>query len=560
MGAGARGFRGRVVAGAACLAAGLALPPLGLVLALHDGFDPPELESAVYGAWMLKLLLMADGLMLLTLPRLARESAERQPLWAPRPAAQPWAARHFTTALLVLLLAAFALRLNALNTDLWMDEVFTLVRTVRPPAGRLFAVFVDDNQHTLYSLCAKGSVALFGESAWALRLPAVVFGVAGIAATARLARLVFGPSEALLAAALLTFSYHHVWFSQNARAYTLLLCVASLSTELLLRALRGGRWRHWALYALVIFAGAFAHLTAVLLAAGQALVVMVLLLRKGRLASDWRRPAAGFAFAAWLTLHIYALVLPQIYAFFSQPGAGSAPRSLWTQPAWMIREVLGQVGRLGDFGWLGAILGIAVAALAFHWLARRDWVFLALTAAPAGLAIAVMLVLGRSLWPRSFFHLLGLAVAAVAALTIAFGYRLSKVSPKLRLAPAALLCVGAIATLPAVYRHPKQDYTGARDFVRSQLAPGDSVAALHMAGRVYSLYYAPEWRETHTIEELAAIQSPTGRTWVIYTLPRYLETRRPDLAALLRDRYERVRVFPGTLGDGDLFVLRSKSR
>ena len=556
MAVGVRAIEGRIAAGAVCLGAGVALPARGFVLWLDPALAGASLDAAVQGAWLLKALLIADAALLFALPRLDRAPRTLHPLWRPRSDNPPASPR----SLLPLLAAAAVLRLVELGSDLWMDEVFTLVRTVRPPLGRLLTVFVDDNQHTLYSGMAKAAVALLGESAWALRLPAVVFGVAGIVATARLAGLVFGPREALLSAALLTFSYHHVWFSQNARAYTLLLCVASLSTELLLRALHDGRRRHWTLYALTIVAGALAHLTAVMLAVAHAAVVFAALLRADHFLQDWRRPASAFAVAGWLTLHAYALVLPQMFAFFSQPGAGSAPRSQWTRPAWMIREVLDRAGLTGELGLIGLIAGLLLAGVAFVWLWRRDGTFLALTVAPALVAIVVMLGLGRSLWPRSFFHLLGLAAVAAAAVAIALGDRLAASFPKLRFAPAALLCAISVATLPAVYRHPKQDYTGARDFVRSQLAPGDSVAALHMAGRVYHLYYAHEWRETNTLEELEAIQSTAGRTWVIYTLPSYLETSRPELAAVLRERYEPVRTFPGTLGDGDLYVLRSKSR
>ncbi|MEZ5360864.1 MAG: glycosyltransferase family 39 protein [Bryobacterales bacterium] len=534
------GLGWRIAGAAACWIVGVAVPP------------------ADAGVWILKLLLMADGLLLIGLPRLAGPAARFAPLWQPRlEGSANQEPRLWRGWLVALLGVALALRLIALNTDLWMDEVFTLVRTVRPPAARLLTVFVDDNQHTLYSLLAKGSVATFGESAWALRLPAVLFGVAGVWTAARLAELVFGAREALLAAAALTVSYHDVWFSQNARAYTLLLCLATLATELLLHALRSGRWRHWLLYAVALFAAAFAHLTAVLFAVGQAAVTVALLIRDGRPWRDWQRPAVAYALAGWLTLHVYALVIPQMVAFFSQPGAGSAPQSLWTQPMWMIGAILGP---LSGAEWIAAAAGLLAAAASAWWLWRRDWVFVALTVAPALTAIAVMLGLGRSLWPRSFFHLLGLAVIALAAVTIAFGDWLGQHQPKARYAPAALVLVAALVTLPAVYRYPKQDYTGARDFVLSQLEPGDTVAALHMAGRVYSLYYEPEWPEIETVEELDAAESATGRTWVIHSLPSYLATRRPDLTAILRSRYEPVRTFPGTLGDGDLFVLRSKSR
>ena len=71
----------------------------------------------------------------------------------------------------------------------------------------------------------------------------VLFGLASILALYLFGRQVTSASESLLAAALLTFSYHHVWFSQNARGYTGLLFWTLLSSWLLLRALRNGAAR-----------------------------------------------------------------------------------------------------------------------------------------------------------------------------------------------------------------------------------------------------------------------------------------------------------------------------
>jgi hypothetical protein len=553
----------------ACLVVSLGVPAQSIILGLNPAIDPALLPEAVSGARLLKALSFADACLLLVLALLLsrRESAPSHAVFAPlwRPAVKAdggGLATHFHTLLLGLLAAAAVVRAIAWNTDLWIDEVLTLVRTVRPPAGALLTVFVDDNQHTLYSLLAKACIALLGESPAVLRLPAVAFGVAAVWAVARVGALAFGRREALLAAFLLAFSYHAVWFSQDARAYTILLFVATASTELLLRGLMTGRWRYWLLYSVLIAAGGMAHLSAVFLALGQALVVAATLARSGRLAADGKKPAVAFGLAAWLTLHVYALVIPQMYAFFSQPGAGSALGAEWTRPLWMIREMLSQLGPFAQLGWAGLAVGGLAAGYALVWLARRDWVVLALTLAPAAVAGGILFALGRSLWPRSFFHLFGLAAILLAAIAIALGDRLAARSSRkpaaLRAAPAALLCLVAVLSLPAVYRYPKQDFTGARDYIRGNLQPADTVAALHMAGRAYSLYYAPEWRETNTIEELEAAKSPHGRTWVVYTLPGYLETRRPELASVLRRDYELVRVFRGTLGDGDLFVRCSK--
>ena len=133
---------------------------------------------------------------------------------------------HQTLSLLLLvtmLLAATALRMYALDSGLWHDEITTYVKYADKSVGEILSTYDSENQHFLYSLLAHAGFLTFGKSAWALRLPAVLFGIGSIWALYLFGHTLSNRKEALLAAALLTFSYHHVWFSQNARGYTGLL-------------------------------------------------------------------------------------------------------------------------------------------------------------------------------------------------------------------------------------------------------------------------------------------------------------------------------------------------
>ena len=172
-----------------------------------------------------------------------------------------------------------------------------------------------------------------------------------------------------------------------------------------------------------------------------------------------------------------------------------------------------------------------------------------------------MIGLGRSLWPRFFFNSFGFVSLIAISGAVGLGDGLTRIWPRgrslLAIAPALLLVLASAATLPRVYRHPKQDYTSARDYVRANLADGDEVVALHMAGRVYSQYYAPEWPEISNLEELMNHRAGDGRTWVLYTLPSYLAAVQPELVEVLESEFELIEVFPGTLGDGQIVVRRS---
>jgi hypothetical protein len=108
-------------------------------------------------------------------------------------------------------LVAVAARAHRLGDGLWYDEVTTCMDYVRQPLGAALTTFQTQNQHLLYTLTAHVSVALFGDSIEAVRLPAFAFGIGSLAALFGFGRLVLTRAEALGATALASVSYYHVY-------------------------------------------------------------------------------------------------------------------------------------------------------------------------------------------------------------------------------------------------------------------------------------------------------------------------------------------------------------
>lgn len=568
-----------LVAGLFLVVLAIGIAPSGFVFALDPAASGERLASLMHGASLFRGLLAFHGFVLLAASFAVRrdggaaDARRSAPLWSPSAEPGAWLGRRADTVAVALILAlAVGLRALRIDTDLWMDEVFTLVDFVRLPAGAIATSYPSDNQHLLYSLLARVCVVVLGESAGALRIPAAAFGVASLWATWRLGRLVFGARHGLLAAALLAVSYHHVWFSQNARGYTGLLLGTVLSTELLLRALWTGRARLWIGYAVTLALATSVHLTMVFVPAAHALVVLALAVSQRRGRAMWK-PAGAWALAASLTLQVHALVLPQMLAFFSTPGAGTTNAPLeWKSPLWLVNETLRGLGLNLALGWSGLAAGAALFAAGGLGLLRRDRIAAVLMALPAFLGGAILLALGRNLWPRFFFHEAGFAALFAVEGALVLGHAIARRTgatatsgPRIAESAIALLLVlGSAASLPRVYALPKQDWSGARDFVRAERGPDDLVVAVDLAGIVYGRYYAPEFARADDSGELAALRvharqgSVATRTWVLYTLPRYLAVVQPDLLRVLESEFDVARTFPGTLGDGAIVVARER--
>jgi mannosyltransferase len=462
--------------------------------------------------------------------------------------------RHSAAAVAALTILAALLRVPGLNSGFWFDELNTVVYSVRPPLVQVATAFPGDYTHPFYGVMAQGAVALFGEHPWSVRLPAVLFGIATIPVIYLLTSAVSTQLEGLLAALLLAVSYHHVWFSQNARGYTVLSFVVVLSTLLCVSLLKRPRSGPAIAYAVAMALGTYTHLTMAFTAVAQACVWTAVIAQTPRgpeRDAQIRTALLALGGAAALSLILYLPMAGQVREFFSgthQRTAGVAT------PTWAIVELLRGL-RIG-FGTLGplalAVLG-AIGALSYL---LRDRLAFALFVLPGVISAAVIVVIGAAMRPRFFFPLLGFALmfvvrGALQATQLATGPARAGAA---RLAGAAIVFAIAIVSALSLrhnYQYPKQDFEGALRYVESHRQADEAVVTAGAAMFPYSSYYQTAWtpiEESAPVESLLAHQ---GRTWVVYSFPEYMD---PKLGVFLRDRCGERQVFRGTVGGGDVVV------
>ena len=474
---------------------------------------------------------------------------------------RPW---MWVTALMIL---AAALRVVGLNSGLWWDEISFLVNTVRRPLAEIVTVFPGDTQHPLYSILARLSIVAFGEHAWSLRLPAVVFGVLSIPAIYLLGAAVSTIAEALIAAALLTVSYHHVWFSQDARGYTMLAFWALTSTLLLLRGIRSGSRGPYALYAVAVSLGIYTHLTMVFLVASHVMICFVSAAvdwKKGMSLTKWMLALQAFFLAGALTLLFYAPIIRQVATFFVKKPSSMVAVST---PRWAMWEALrGLTLGLGATGVL-ALAALVVVCGAWSYYRESKLVF-ALFALPVACTGFGAIMARGTLYPRFFFFLFGFAILfVVRGLVVVPQWILawlpgSSANGRAGLAKglsavlAAVLIVCSAFSLQRDYKYPKQDFEGAIRYVDAERKPGEPVVTAGASTFPILQYYSQPWESVETVDQLKAICSRGQAVWAVYTFPRYLESWSPPLAEMIWKDFTVTRVFPGTVGDGDVYVAR----
>ena len=515
-------------------------------------------HSLSWGPTLFRALLVLHGAILLIASAFPRNLQSAAPI--------EWPSRQGWFILGALTIAGTAMRIPGLDSSLWLDEVLTMARYARPPLAWIFTSFPDQNQHMLYSILAHVSMQAFGEHAWALRLPSVILGLISIWSLYFLGRRVVGNAEALIASALMTVSYHHIWFSQNARGYMGLLLFTNLATWLWLEAMDRDTWPAWIGYAVSVALGLWIHMTMLFVVASHALIFLSVWARSNRDPAKLLRAAAGFVLCGTITFQIYALSLPE----FLRTAAGEvSPPSEWTNPLWVVTETLRSL-RIGFAGGFVVLCGGVLVAAGWLDIFRREQRTAWAMVLPAVIGGGSMLALGHNLWPRFFFFAMGFALLIVvhgAVLLPHLLFRLLDPRQALREWPrrlgyalAGLIIVASITTIPRCYALPKQDFTGARDFVERQRRPGDAVIVVGLAAHAYSEYYAPSWPVAETLQDMAALRHNRETTYVVYTLPIELKAAHPELWKTVENEFETVKVFPGTLGGGEVYVCRNRNQ
>lgn len=471
-----------------------------------------------------------------------------------------------TLTIAILLLLAIVLRLHALGDELWFDEIVTQIRVAHLDLAGIATTYESQNQHLLYSLLARVAIVALGDTPAALRLPAALFGVLSVWGVWLLGRELLSRREALLAAALLTVTDVHVWFSQNARGYTALLFATLLSSWILLRARAGERRRTWLAYAIVSALGLWVHLTMLFVLAGHAILVARRLFARGdtTLRERIAGPLLGFGVAVVLAIVLYAPVVPALLAVNAVEGRDGAVAA-WSSSRWVLGEVLHALADAFAHPWL-ALYAVVLGCVGALDLRRSQPLLLELLVWPVLVGLVVVVGSGHHAWPRLFFFAIGFAAlvvvrgASVAGAWLAARASLEDVrATAARILPVVLLLAAAAASLSGAYG-PKQRHAEAIALVERSLRPGDAAVVAGPASLIVRDYYGRDWKRVEKAGDLAAIRDGAGRTFLVHTFPIQLRARRGDVARMLDGGFVLVDRLPGTLRGGEVLVWSSDGR
>lgn len=555
------------------------------VLLPESAFDPlalPDPPPTVSGFTLLRIALIAEGVALVIAAalnvRFPRLSPDHR-LTVPPPPIFAGDERPYWIALAIITGLGLILRLINLGNDLWVDEIASVRNFATATIPQIYSTYISTNNHLLNTVLMSGVIRFIGDSEWMIRLPAMLFGVAAVPAMYRAARKVFMPAYSVAAALLIAVSYHHIFFSQNARGYTAYMLFALIGSALLVDALRTDRARAWALLIASAVLCIAAHLTGAFVLAGFAVVCVLALiavaLRRVSVAPLLGRLLVVGVILGALILNLYIVIVPQALSIvrdvYTTQSSGYQPFSL----EFLVELFRGFTINLNPALIVAAIPALIIAAIGTVSLLRRGWVLiLALSLGPL-LHFALSATRGLVFSPRFFLVLLfPVILIALESLRLVVEWITRAISGRIKqphVLPALIGGVGVAAmivvfVLPLRYYYtvPKQPFTASLAYAESLRDSGQPIIALDLMELGYRFYGTdnPDFtglmagRDIYFIRDMAEYEAAraAGGAILVTTLERNARLNNPALYARILTEWTRIETFGGSVGDGQITV------
>lgn len=169
--------------------------------------------------------------------------------------------KKYNIGLAAIILLALLLRVYTLGDEsLWLDEVFS----VNSANKSITSIIEHESSWTavsppFYYIILHFWMKLFGYSEFSIRFPSVIFGVASIYVIYRVGKLIYSEEVGIICAFLLSISFFHIRYSQEARFYALLTFLILLSNFYFVRLLKEKNIKDACIYIVITTAMTYTH-------------------------------------------------------------------------------------------------------------------------------------------------------------------------------------------------------------------------------------------------------------------------------------------------------------
>ncbi|MCK8519510.1 glycosyltransferase family 39 protein [Methanoculleus sp. 7T] len=378
---------------------------------------------------------------------------------------------RYLQVLIGLTFVGFLLRFYRLGwNSLWLDEASTLGFARQSLIGIWESTAGGEFNPPLFYWLEHGML-LFGDSEFMLRLLPALLGVLTIPVVYLIGKEFRDRNVGIIAAALLTFSPFHIFYSQEARAYAPMLFFFSLALLFYVRANRSNEVRSWVLFGVFSAVAFWMHFYAIVPVA--VLIFHALVTSAGKIRSDVKC-ARNLAFSV-IAFVVASLPLLIVTVNLFLVRTSSAP-TFGMQGLDVIYQTLLQVSGFSDLILVPFII-LFLLGVAYTWREDRDGALLLIFMMVLPLAASLVLSSRMPMIPRYLIYLLPAYFVGIAsAYPMLYALVRDRRAVYLAIAAAVLISTPFLATY---YTTPqKNDWRGFSAELAGVTGEGDLIVVL----------------------------------------------------------------------------------
>jgi len=232
-----------------------------------------------------------------------------------------------------ILLVGILIRFYKISAlSIWTDEGIS-VKLAKSSLANIVAYSAADVHPPLYYIILKYWIFIFGSNEVAVRSLSAIFGSISLFLIYAISRYIFNSRVAILATVISAVSPFLVWYSQETRAYSLLLMLTLALTYVFIKYLKSG-WSLMIPYFVVAVAAIYTHYYA----------IWIILAHNAYILFNWRSSIKKFR--AWIPTQLLIGIsfLPWLFIALKQFGQGQEGRdfSIFSVPKAYILLTLGR--------------------------------------------------------------------------------------------------------------------------------------------------------------------------------------------------------------------------
>ena len=351
--------------------------------------------------------------------------------------------------------------------SLWLDEAVTYGTSLKS-FGEIWTIISSGDFNPPLFYWMEHVILFFGNNEFILRVIPAVLGVLLIPLFYLIGKELLDRNVGIIAAALLAFSSFHIFYSQEARAYSAMLFFASLSLLFFLKAIKENDTRMWVLFGLFSAISFWLHFYVIVLFGSLILYTLIVQLPRYRENLNTIKPVSAGAITFLILCLPLIVVTVQRFASRTE----SAP-TFGVQGFAIIFETFRQMSTFGDIGFF-VLMSFFIIGLVQIFVIDKNKGLLLLMILLFTFLISYVLSFKMPMMPRHLIFLLIIFFMGIALSYRAF-YNIIR-HPGIVYILMAILIIINLPALTIYYSgYSKEDWRGFSGQMQNMTQVGDTI-------------------------------------------------------------------------------------